>query len=232
MSIINLLPDDYVQRRLRRRTNVICLGLFALVMVGVLGAAAASELSVRHSRAVLERVNTDYLDAARLIEQFQSLQSQEAALCKRAELTASLIERVPRSTLLAIVTQALPEHSSVMKLDLQVKQVVTRASTARTRATAGEKKPPPVAGVMVLEVTGLAGTDVEVARFIATLARNPMIESVDLVYSQEKEFDKKAVREFQITALVKDDADAIELAKPAQTAGAEAPARTRDGRPL
>ena len=46
---------------------------------------------------------------------------------KKAELTASLIERVPRSALLAVVTQALPRHSCLVNLELQVRRVITPA---------------------------------------------------------------------------------------------------------
>ena len=46
-------------------------------------------------------------------------------------------------------------------------------------------KAPPL--VVDLVVTGQAATDVDVARFIANLARNPLLANVDLVYSEERD---------------------------------------------
>lgn len=218
MSTINLLPEDYVERRWRRRAKLVCLILFILVMAGVLGAQGVSECSARRARQVLRRVDADYAEAARLIQQMQRLEAQERSLRSSAELTASLIERVPRSTLLAVIAQALPEHASLLSLELQVQRVVRgpgpAAGRARTRfdALSHKQAPDPPSTSLIMEITGLAGTDVEVGRLIANLARNPLIASVDLVYSQEKLIDKTLVREFQVKAELKPKADAIDLA--------------------
>ena len=58
-----------------------------------------------------------------------------------------------------------------------------------------------------ISVTGLAATDVETARFIAAMARCPLMETVDLVYSQEKKIADAVVRQFQVTLKLKSDAD-------------------------
>ena len=36
MSNMSFLPDDYVEQRIERRTNVICLLLFVVVAAGIL----------------------------------------------------------------------------------------------------------------------------------------------------------------------------------------------------
>ena len=240
MSTINLLPKDYVERRWRRRANWLCLILFFLVMAGVLGAQVVSECSARHARQVLRRVDADYAEAAKLIEQMQRLEAQERASRTSAELTASLIERVPRSTVLAAITQALPEHASLLSVELQMQRIVRGPAPAsgkgRTKfdALSGKPAPDPARASLVMEITGLASTDIEVGRLIANLARNPLIASVDLVYSQEKLIDQTPVREFQVKAELKPDADAIDLAAAARgvpTAPPAAPGGPQARRP-
>ena len=49
-----------------------------------------------------------------------------------------------------------------------------------------------------MKVTGLAATDVEVARFIASMARSALVKTVELVYSKEDKFNKAVVREFKV----------------------------------
>jgi Tfp pilus assembly protein PilN len=225
MSIINLLPEDYVKRRSQRRANKLCLVLFAAVMVGVGGAAAVSERSTRNTLAVAKRVDAAYADAAKMIEQLRELETRKQAMLHKAELTASLLERVPRSTLLAIVASALPRGASLTQLSLFPQNLVTRTEPANKEVQAADSKfakiqqqraPTESVTIMVIEATGLAGTDVEVARFIANLVRCPLMKSVDLVYSQQKLVGTVPVREFQVKMELKPNVDVIDALRSAR----------------
>ena len=55
MSIVNLLPDDYVEQQRHSRANRMCLVLFLVVMAGVITAAVVSERSGRHTQEILDR---------------------------------------------------------------------------------------------------------------------------------------------------------------------------------
>jgi Tfp pilus assembly protein PilN len=233
MSTINLLPNDYARARHRRRATVLCLILFVLVISGVLGAHAVSNASLRHAREVLERVNADYAEAAKMITQLRQLEVQENQLRRRAELTASLIERVPRSTLLAIVTQALPPNASLQKLDLQVKHIVGGSGKPSTRFDAARSRidNPSMGSSVVLEITGMADTDTFVARFMYNLNMNPLFATPQLNYTQEKTIKKWKVREFRIVAPVKPGVDALDFiqarAPRRASAGSSSDARRR-----
>lgn len=226
MSIINLLPDDYIQSRQRHRTNTMCIGLFVVVMVCVLGAMVVSEQSLNNTLSVRDSVNSSYIEANKLIEQMQHLQATKSKMLAKAARASSLIERIPRSTLLAVITNALPDSSSLIKLDMETNRVVKRADPGNannplgTKLTTEKRKPSEqkVIKVVSVEVTGLASTDIDVARFIANLARNPMAESVDLVYSEQKKIDDVPVRRFQIKVIIKNQFDAagIDVKYPAR----------------
>ena len=227
MSIINLLPDDYADRRRRHRANLFCMVLFVCVMAGVGAAELVSRSSLANARGVLQRVNHDYTQAGLLIDQMRDLEAQEVALRRRAELTAGLIERVPRSSLLAAVCQALPKHSCLHEVTLEQQRVIRRTGDApssssgrSTRFQTMSGQAPAASGeevVTVLEISGLASTDVEVARFIANLARCPLVATADLVYSQEKTAAQggsdDASRKFQVKLELKPGADALDLRK-------------------
>ena len=218
MSMINLLPKDYIKRRQQRRANVLCLILFGLVMAGVLGAAAVSERSIRHTEEVADRVNKAYSEATRMIQQLNELEARKQGMLRKAEMTAKLLERAPRSTLLAVVTNALPRSASVTKLNLFQIFKVTKSPAAPKASSGAKTKFQKVAEeqaaetktIVGMEVVGLAGTDVDVASFIAKLARCPIIGVVDLVYSQEKVVDEIPVREFKVSMQLKPDVDVID----------------------
>ncbi|HOF19359.1 MAG TPA: PilN domain-containing protein [Phycisphaerae bacterium] len=225
MSTINLLPEDYIARRYRRRANWICSILFAIVMTGVVAAILVSGRSYRHTLEVRERVTADYAEAAKLIQQMQQLDAKKRLLLRKAMLSASLMERVPRSYLLGIITNALPENASLVSFDLDIKRIVQLAAPAAGKK--GAKGAPAAAKasdpIVTMTVVGLASTDVEVARLIATLARNPLLNSVDLVYSQEKTIDQTAVREFRIVLELKPNVDVLDVAREANPSAPPAP---------
>jgi Tfp pilus assembly protein PilN len=231
MSTINLLPEDYLKRRAQHHANVVCSILFVVVMGSVVGAALMSEQSAKHTQQVRDSVTASYDEAGRLIEQMQRLESRKGAMLAKAGETASLMERVPRSYLLGVVTNALPTGAGLTQYDLDVKAVVTRETIESSRAkAAGQRptkygaagaRPEPPPTVVTMEVTGLACTDVDVARFIANMARNPLLASVDLVYSEEKVVDKLPVREFRVRMELRPGADAINPVRESPRAAAE-----------
>jgi len=217
MSLVNLLPDDYIERRRQHRANVMCLCLFAVVLIGVIGAWLVSEQSRRRTLEVRDRVDASYADAVRLIDQMKELQSQRAKMLAKAEVASSLVERVPRSYLLAQIANALPTGACLVEFSLVPKEVRVAATPAEPRASAkfsraakgadpGERRL-----VGLIEIVGRAATDVQVAQFMANLLRQPLLDSVELGYSEEKIIDRTPLREFKITMILKPNVDVIEL---------------------
>lgn len=238
MSTINLLPDNYLERRCRRRAKVICLILFAIIMGAVVTAKAVSEQSRRHTLDVSNRITAEYRAAAKLIIQLQQFERRKAKLLHKITLSSSLLERLPKSRVLAAVTNALPTDTSLLCFDMNIRRVITKAdadkaSRKRTSKFDARKRKrkasAPTVGIVVTELTGLAGTDIQVARFIANLARNPLVASVDLVYSQEKLIEKFPVREFQIVMKLHADAD-VKNAGSAVTGAHRTASRNGSGR--
>ena len=240
MSTINLLPEDYLQGRAQRRANMLCVILFGVVMAGIGGAALVSAENTRNTRQVRDQVDASYAKAADLLMQMQELQAQKRTMIRKAKATAVLLERVPRSYVLAVLAEALPENASLVHFALEPK----RKPSAAAPAPAGDKsstfakakaqqqqQTDPQELVVAVEVVGLAATDVEVATFITNLLRNPMLTSVELSYSQEKVLravqkgqEDLRVREFKVTMELRPGVDVIDLAaeagpEPAAKAG-------------
>src|SRR5439155_22513257 len=132
---LSFLPDDYLERKRQRRTNVICAVLFGVVMLTIGGTFSFSERSLRSIEKEHAAIETEYADAARRIEQVQQLLSKQRTMARQAEITASLLEKVPRSNVLAEVTNALPSGVSLTDFILESKKhqaavpVVPQANT-------------------------------------------------------------------------------------------------------
>src|SRR5947209_7640715 len=97
---LSFLPEDYLELKLQRRTNAVCASLFAIVAMAVGAAFYLTERMVTRVESDYADVLHKYADAAQPIEQFKRMQSQQLRMESQAALSASLLEKVPRSYLL------------------------------------------------------------------------------------------------------------------------------------
>jgi Tfp pilus assembly protein PilN len=190
-------------------------------MICVVIAAVFSERKAARVRTEYQQVSQEYRRAGELIVQMQQLEAKKNQVIAKAQTAAELLERVPRSYLLACLTNALPPGASLTDVKLTTNQAqpagqqVTsarnkfRSREAARAAQAGEgtaekvKLPPPQ---VTLEVSGLAETDVQVAEFIYNMRANPLMKSVELVFSEQREMETVAARKFQVTLELRSDA--------------------------
>jgi Tfp pilus assembly protein PilN len=98
------------------------------------------------------------------------------------------------------------------------KEKTKAAAVAKSRQLAAAT---PAKLALVVNIKGKAATDVQVARFIACMARHPLTDSVDLSYSKQSSDKSQVSREFQLTVQLKPNADALDAIKPAPEDGAK-----------
>jgi len=217
MSIINLLPKDYQQQRSRRRADILCLGLFVLVLTAVVAAAMHSAGTAATIRRAREEVNEDYRAAAESIRQIQQLEAVKQDVIGRARTAAALLERVPRSYLLACLTNALPEGASLTEMTLDTTAIRPAAPKEKPKTKfqvrrTGDQAEPAVSAQPILKVsllvTGLAQTDEQVAEFIGTMQSNALFHSVELVFSEQEAVEDDVLRRFQVTMELAGEAEA------------------------
>jgi hypothetical protein len=220
---LSFLPEDYLEMKTQRRTNAICASLFALVALGVGAAFYLTERMVNKVETEYTAVLHTYADAARPIEQFHVMQDKQRRMESQAALSASLLEKVPRSYLLAEITNALPQNVSLLDfgLEAKIRQKNTGPTKApvtiyeqklaeieREKAAAANALPKPREYDVYLKLTGLADNDQHVASFMKTLSDSKLLTDVNLVVSDEYQpspTDEK-IRKFQIEMQLAPDA--------------------------
>ena len=209
---LSFLPDDYLARKAIRRTNVIFAVLFVIVSAGAGGAFTYAKNGVKEARTRNAASRADKAQAARPIEQFQKLQEKQRTMAMQAELTSSLIEKVPRSFLLAELTNSLPTGVSLMDLVLESRKKQAPPPPAPKSAfeikpigsAAAPVKPlvQPVSYDVAVRVTGVASNDVQVAQFITKLNNSKLVKDVNLVISDEFKNGDDKLRKFQIEMML------------------------------
>ncbi len=211
---LSFLPDDYLARKAIRRTNVIFAVLFLMTVSASAAAFTYAKKGVKEARATNALARVDKAQAARPIEQFQKLQEKQRTMAMQAELTSSLIEKVPRSFLLAEMTNSLPTGVSLVDLVLESKKRSTAAPAApkttfevksaasgaagKVAANAANAQVQPVVYDVTMKVTGVASNDVQVAQFITKLNASRLLRDVNLLISDEFKSGDDKLRKFQI----------------------------------
>src|SRR5688572_9263576 len=131
MNTTSFLPEDYLAQKAERRTNLISLTLFAVVMIAVVGAFFVTNRQARLLKQHQDQINVDYQAAGSKIQELQELEAQRAEMMDKAVLAGALVERVPRSILLAELINRMPDKLALLNFEMKSEKM---------------KPPPPAAG--------------------------------------------------------------------------------------
>jgi len=212
---LSFLPDDYMEKKLRRRTNAILGGLFLVVVTAIGGTLTWKERTTRELERQKAELDSQMTNAARPIEQFKQMQEKQRELARQAEITASLLERVPRSYLLAEITNGIPSGVSLLDFNMD-SHIRTGAAPAAPKTAFEQRKaevesaspsaPPARVYDVHMKITGIANTDVQVAQFITKLNHSSLLRDVNLVISDEFKQGNDVMRKFQIEMTLNPDA--------------------------
>jgi len=211
MSDMNFVPDDYVNTKETKRTNIFYIALFVLMMIGL--GATFGVIKYRQSKlqAKEDAVDLKLQQAREELKQIEVMQSKRKELMNTALMASDLIEPVPRSVLLAAMTNCLPDEVSISNFELEMKPAKVKKSKYDKSKTKGKKKnakttkkiEPPMLSKLVIE--GVSPTDIEVAEYIAALSVCEMFGDVELTKSEELEIDEVSYRKFELKTVIELD---------------------------
>jgi Tfp pilus assembly protein PilN len=190
MNVINFLPNDYLAKRNRRRANWVCVAIAATVLIIVGSSMAFIYVNSANAARLRGMVEQQYQEASLQLNQLQQLEERKADLLRKVSLSTTLLERVPRSTVLARLTNHLPRGTSMTSLTMKMEEVEVRASEITGEAAKGVATKAAKAATVrvkqyVFRLDGVAPTDVEVAEYITRLNADPLFRGVDLQFSEE-----------------------------------------------
>lgn len=234
----SFLPEDYIERRTESRTNLLALSLFAVVSLGVVGAFLVTSRQWHDVKRHQEAINVRYAQAAKDIEQLKQLEDRKESLLQKAELTTALIERVPRSILLAELINRMPADVTLLEMEVKSTRIVEApppaASPKSKRAAKGSKptkgdakasrsakagdgdkevkeaKPviAPPRFTTNVILVGVTTTHNSVAQYVSELQRSPLLAEVELRFSEKAIIQEQELNKFRIEARLKAEADA------------------------
>jgi Tfp pilus assembly protein PilN len=220
IKVTNFLPDDYQERLLRRRANIVCIavgGGSLLVIGAVLGVMFLAVAGLAATRCLVDQ---QYQEASKQIEELNQLESRKTGLMHKVELSTALLERVPRSQLLARLTNYLPPKTSLMSISMKMEDVDVKAPEPEKKTPGADTAPksdkPNLARMKmcVFRLDGLAPTDMEVAEYLSRLTADRLFRDVDLQFSEEFPLKEGVLmRRFQLCFKLNPDAVKVLEAK-------------------
>ncbi|HZN69997.1 MAG TPA: PilN domain-containing protein [Tepidisphaeraceae bacterium] len=240
---LSFLPDDYLERKARHRANILC-GVLAVIVLGIIVSAFWYQEKI--TRAVERRYNeveTKYAEAAKRIEKVNQMRSQQQQVVRRAELAASLVEKVPRSNILAEYANSLPAGLSLLSLQMESRERFVppppmSAFEKKKLELEGKSSPTPAPKVydVYLKIEGVASTDIQVAQLMEKLKHSPLFKEVNLLFTEEYQLRDKnnaerdkhdVLRKFQIEMMLNPQAEVVNAVNP--TSGTTATELGEDG---
>lgn len=229
----SFLPEDYRQRKVESRTGILMVILFCIVMFGVVAAFYVTNREWSAVHSLQEQINVQYASEAKKIEQLKVLEAQKSEMVEKAEVTTALIEKVPRSILMAEIINRMPVTLALTELTLVSKKIVdapTKSSKKKTpapRSIAGKtpkgkgaakgapaveeappERPKPPRFEYTLTMLGLAKSDEEIADYTASLQSCGLLERVEFKFSGDVTIDNVPLRKFRVEANIRPAADA------------------------
>lgn len=224
MARSSFLPEDYVAQRTERRANLISLVLFVVIMTAVVGAFFVTNNQWARVKIDQQQINQRYAEAAQKIEQLNELESQKTELMERAEIVKALVERVPRSILLAEIINRMPESVSLEEFGMQSKKdrtrtppkssnnskvkSLTKTKDQKTKAELEKERKVSVPRFTVeITLDGLAPSHEVVSQYLTNLLRCPLLRDVELTYSRQTIIEDQEMRKFRIVAKIDPIAD-------------------------
>ncbi|HIJ67243.1 MAG TPA: PilN domain-containing protein [Planctomycetes bacterium] len=214
MVKIDFVPNDYTQQRQSSRANFMYLVLFMILMAAVGITFSILKLREQSVKSSLAAVDAKMMMAKGQIAQLEELQTKGKVMMKTMAMAAELLEPVPKSVVLACLTNNIPSGVSLLELNFTSKK--TKASVpkpaasqyqAATSAANTEQDSFSHENLFEthIEIKGIAPSDIEVANYIAQLGGAALLTNVALVESKEHKMDETKFREFKLTAMLRTD---------------------------
>lgn len=230
MVNINFVPDDYAKTRESYRINMMYLVLLAVV-IAALG-VAFNTIRTRQRASVDEQTFVDLriTSVQGDIKKYEEFEMRRTKMMQNAIITSELLDLVPRTVLLALLTNNLPSGVSFLELNIVQKRGkftapknTNKFEIQKAKMAAITEQPQKSQLITYISIQGVAPSDLQVATYIEHLSDSTLLDNVALVESRDCKIQStsdgifvsnvtrdtgsfRKCRKFKLTAVLKPDA--------------------------
>lgn len=231
---MSFLPEDYLEKKIARRTNIIFVALFSMMLITVLGADFVSRQQSVKIRDELQAKNQQFEQMRKQFEEIEALEAEKSRMKQIANVTATLKDNVLKSNVFSELINNMPSSLRMDKLKLETKADKTRTAPAPKTAMQREKARRAsakngkggaqirvVPTVVNLTLTGFAPNDVAISDYIGALNGHPLFRNVNLQFTEESKDGDEISRKFTVDFQMNPDFDPAEF-QPLRSGGLQA----------
>jgi Tfp pilus assembly protein PilN len=210
MHNVDFLPERIKTRRQRRRRLVrqSYLLIACAMLLALLGYLRNGR--IQRARASLLPLQERAESARKQLERRADLEKQQAELMIVQRIEGCLGSRVNALQLLGELERLSPPSIALTNLDMEAKPVAVELEQARrlnlsssiVPASKGATGGKTTVRRVLLTLTGLAPSDVDVANFIGQLSASRLFEDINMGYARNLEFAGLSARQFQASCYV------------------------------
>lgn len=220
MNNASFLPADYIQRKTERRNNII-IGVLFICVLSAVGFVFMRKTAQKKALANEYAQVKALCDAEVVkIEALKKLQEQRAAMMEKAELTAALVERVPRWALMSEVVYRTPGETRLTNFELKgIRSQGSNLPVLPVPSMSGDGTAPakpkilPPAFSYDLLIAGAAQNNEDVANYLTSLQKSPVLRGLQLQYIRNFKDGEREVRQFEIIGRLRQNVDKTKLAE-------------------
>lgn len=203
---MSFLPEDYLEKKIARRTNVIFISLFAVVLTAVFAAEFVGRRQDSAQLNALAAKHAEFESMRKQFEMIEELNTKKQEMKNKANVTATLKDNVLKSMVFAELINNMPATLRLTDLELQTKIAKDSTPAPRTaiqreklrQQATGQSEVQIVPTVVEIDLMGLAPTDVEISEYIGNLNAHELFRNVNLSYVEESKKDDSVMRKFRI----------------------------------
>mgnify|MGYP005844823809 CR=1 FL=1 len=209
MNQVNFLPETFVRTRAAKKRRFGHVGIAAMV-AAVLGSWWYVENSTLSAIRDLEHQLEAQVGQARTeLTQVQQLTAQRKVLMHQDQIRRQLAQPVSHTHVIEMIGQVMPRSITMIDLTMVARRDALPAAATKTAkpGNAVAVKTTPSDEALLIEFSGLAPNDVEVANLVGALSDNPAFTGVKMLYSRSVTTRGVIGREFRMELQVPLDRD-------------------------
>ncbi|MFW5652445.1 MAG: PilN domain-containing protein [Planctomycetota bacterium] len=204
---IDLMPDEYRSRLGDHRVRRQAIGIFVIGMITILSFWLNIRAETDRRQTELNELQTELATLRAEADEVRSTAAAASELQNQFNTYHRLALPVEMSEIVACMSSLLPDGIVINDLRInlmqqQVSRAAMEAGSGKPRAPSGgssKDEKTEIRRVLMGECSGLATSDVHVARFLGELDRHVLFERPQMDFSRTVERDDRRVREFRVT---------------------------------
>lgn len=198
---VNFVPSWYLERRHRRavaqRMSLLLVALVAVMVMLVVGTWRNGQELRRYHAALTEQIQASQHQESEL----NKLRCERQALSAQVALNRKLALPIGMSPIVATLAAMTPDSIMLTEVQAMIKtesrtRVITPADQSPNGRAVTRAEP---YKIVVIELDGVAPTDVEIANYVGRLAAANLFRNVKMLYSRVGQLDQAVTRQFKLT---------------------------------